>query len=160
MNLLASGFLPTRGSIVLDTVFLAMFASCAVLLMSIWLVRYRQKYKAHRKIQICLAAVLAIAIFVFEIDVRFLTDWRSLASSSRFYDSGIVDRALWIHLVFAIPTPFVWAYVVVQALRKFPKDVGPGEHSRSHRFWGWVAAGLMLMTAMTGCIFYWLAFAC
>ncbi len=144
----------------LDTVFVAMFAICAVMMLSIWFVRYRSLYKIHRQIQIGLAAVLAVAIFVFEIDVRFVTDWRSLASSSRFYDTGMVDRALWIHLMFAIPTPFVWAYVVVQALRKFPREVGPGEHSRSHRFWGRIAAALMLLTAVTGCIFYWLAFAC
>lgn len=160
MLLIANGFLPTRGSLVLDAVFLAMFVICAVMLASIFLVRYQQKYETHRRIQTGLAVFLAIAVAIFEIDVRFITDWRSLAESSQYYADGLVDRALWIHLMFAIPTPFVWAFVVVQALRKFPKQLAPNDHSRSHRFWGRVAVGLMLMTAVTGCIFYWLAFAC
>ena len=160
MTLLANGFLPTRGSFVLDAVFIAMFVICAVMVVSIWLVKYKRKYQTHRRIQMGLAIFLAVAILIFEIDVRFVTDWRQLAESSRFYANGIVDLSLGIHLLFAIPTPFVWAYVVVQALRKFPANTVPNEHSRAHRFWGRIAALMMLATAATGCVFYWLAFAC
>ncbi len=160
MHLFASGFLPTRGSYVLDAVFVGMFVICIVMALSIILVRYRHQYQAHRNLQIGLAAFLAVAITVFEVDVRFVTDWRSLASSSRFYANGIVSISLWIHLAFAIPTPFVWGYVLISALKKFPNPAQPGDHSRSHRIGGRVAAGMMMMTAITGCVFYWLAFAC
>jgi putative membrane protein len=160
VQLIAQGFLPTRGSLVLDSVFVAMFAICAVLMLSIGWVRFANRYRTHRKLQIGLAMILAVAILVFEVDVRFVTDWRKLAEGSKFYAGGTVDRALWIHLAFAIPTPLVWIYVVVQALRNFPKDPVPGKHSSNHRFWGWVATGMMWLTAVTGCVFYWLAFAC
>jgi hypothetical protein len=160
VHLTAQGFLPTRGSLVLDFVFVAMFAICAILILSIGVVKFANGYRIHRKLQIGLAMILAVAIVVFEVDVRFVTDWRKLAERSTFYASGAVDRALWIHLAFAIPTPIVWIYVVVQALRNFPTDPVPGRHSANHRFWGWAATGMMCLTAATGCVFYWLAFAC
>ena len=142
----------------LDFVFVAMFVVCTVMVASILSVRLRKTYQLHRSVQMTLAVVLAIAVGIFEIDVRFFTDWRELARPSVYYESGNVDRALWIHLAFAIPTPFVWAYVVVQALRHFPQPARPSEHSAAHRVWGRIAAGLMLMTAITGCVFYWMAF--
>ncbi len=151
-------FCRLRGSFVLDFVFVAMFVVCVVMVASILSVRFRKAYQLHRLLQVSLAVVLAIAVGIFEIDVRFFTDWRELARPSAYYESGYVDLALWIHLAFAIPTPFVWAYVVIRALRYFPNPAKPGSHSQSHRFWGRIAAGLMLMTAITGCIFYWLAF--
>ncbi len=144
----------------LDAVFLAMFVICLLLTISIYLVRQNRQFATHRRLQIGLAIVLVIAILIFEIDVRFVTQWRQLARESRFYESGIVDRALWIHLTFAIPTPFVWAYVIVMALRKFPRPAQPNAHSAAHKFWGWTAAIMMWLTAATGCTFYWLAFAC
>jgi hypothetical protein len=48
--------------------------------------------------------------------------------------------------------------VIVQALRKFPKPPQPGMHSSSHKFWGWLASIGMFLTAVTGWIFYYLAF--
>ena len=159
MLILAEGFLPTRGSWVLDAVFSAMFIIMLVLALNIWLAR-RGQYRLHRNLQISLAIILILAIAVFEIDVRFLTDWRELASHSVYYESGWVDRLLLVHLAFAIPTPFVWGYVVYRALRNFPSPPVPGSHSHDHRKWGWIAAVLMYLTGITGCGFYWIAFAC
>jgi uncharacterized membrane protein YozB (DUF420 family) len=157
-NLLASsGFLQSRGSFVLDAVFLAMFAISFVLVLSIYLVK-RGKFEAHRRIQIGLSVVLLVAILVFEVDVRFITDWRALASQSPYYESGVVGTALFVHLMFAIPTPFVWGFVLFRALRRFSRPPRPGEHSGQHKLWGWIAASMMLATTTTGCIFYWLAF--
>jgi putative membrane protein len=48
--------------------------------------------------------------------------------------------------------------VIIQGLRKFPRPPAPGVHSTSHKFWGWLAAISMSMTAITGWIFYYLAF--
>ena len=156
--LLANGWLPTRGSFMLDVVFVAMFVVVLVLLFSIYLVRIRRQFLRHRNIQVATAVVLVFAIVAFEIDVRFFTDWRDLAQPSPFFESGVVHWALWIHLCFAIPCPFVWAYVIWAAMTKFPKTVHPNEHSQFHRCWGRIAAFLMLMTALTGCTFYYLAF--
>ena len=142
----------------LDFVTIAMLGIVAVLLTSIYLVRKRRKFRLHKTIQITTAVVLLCAIVAFEIDVRFITDWRELAEPSPYYESGVVDGALVIHLMFAIPTPFVWIYTIVGALRNIPKDPGPCEYSPRHRRWGWISTWLMIGTAVTGWIFYWLAF--
>jgi uncharacterized membrane protein YozB (DUF420 family) len=156
------GFIPgANGSFMLDFVFTAMFGILLALGYSIYLVKYRRKYELHKRLQLVLASVLLVAVLAFEIDMRFFTDWEVLASRSRFYVENTWD-AVWIsltvHLCFAIPTPVVWIYVIVQALRKFPNPAAPGKHSADHKFWGWLAAAGMLLTAITGWIFYVLAF--
>ena len=158
------GFLPTRGSVMLDFVFLALFAVIPVLAWSIWLVKFRKpcqthKCEWHKRIQLTLAVILLVAVVAFEIDMRFITrDWRGLADASPYYASKIVDYSLWVHLCFAVPTPLLWIFVIVRALKKFPKPAAPCEYSSRHIVWGRIAAGAMLMTAVTGWLFYWLAF--
>jgi len=61
---------------------------------------------------------------------------------------------LW-NLVFWIATVI---FVIVQAVRKFPSPPTPNEYSRHHLFWAKLAAFEMLMTAVTGWVFYVLAF--
>ena len=151
------GILPTRASLMLDVVFLAMFLVVAVLVFSVWTVRKSKNYRLHRKIQIASAVVLAITVVAFEIDMRFFSDWREQAKFSAFYESGVVDFSLAGHLLFAIPTPFIWAFVIYRAVANF-RETTPGEHSRWHKKWGRIAALMMLGTSVTGWIFYMLAF--
>ncbi len=157
LGLGSSGFLPARGSLMLDFVVCAMLLVVLVLGVSIYLVRSKRRYGIHRFIQIALAGVLAVAIVAFEIDIRFFTDWRSAAEKSPFYSGGWVQAALWLHLAFAIPTPFIWAYVLVGALKRF-RPLEPGQYSQFHRTWGWIASIGMLLTAVTGWLFYYVAF--
>ena len=63
-----------------------------------------------------------------------------------------------MHLSFAVPTLVLWVVVVVQALRKFSRPPSPGPHSQWHARWATLAAAGMFLTAVTGWIFYWLAF--
>jgi hypothetical protein len=156
------GFIPgANGSLMLDFVFTAMFGIVAVLAYSIFQVKRQGRYQLHKWIQLTLGAVLVVAVTAFEIDMRFFTDWEALASGSRYYEKGEWD-AVWIslvvHLCFAIPTPFVWLYVIVMALRRFPNPARPGAHSASHATWGWIATVGMFLTAITGWLFYVLAF--
>ena len=57
-----------------------------------------------------------------------------------------------------LETPLLWIVVIVRAVRNFPHPPQPGAHSSSHIFWAWLATVEMAMTALTGWIFYWLAF--
>ncbi|MCE9526788.1 MAG: hypothetical protein K8R36_12125, partial [Planctomycetales bacterium] len=70
----STGFLGTRGSLMLDVVFLAMFAVVPLLALSIYLVK-QKKYAQHKLINLILGVVLLIAVLVFEIDMRFFTEW-------------------------------------------------------------------------------------
>lgn len=152
-----AGFLPTRGSVMLDFVFLAMFAIILVLGISIYLVRYRRMFELHKQIQVISGIVLLVAVVAFEIDVRFFTDWQALAEPSSFSPTTI-RTLLWIHLAFAVPTPFLWVFVIWHGLTKFSDPAEPGPYSRIHIFWGWLAAIGMLLTAVTGWVFYYAAF--
>jgi len=152
------GFLPTRGSVMLDFVFLAMFGVIVIMGISIGLVRFRRMYNLHKWLQITLGVVLLLAVIAFEVDMRFFTSWRELAEPSPYYASGTVDWSLYIHLAFAIPTPLLWIYVIVMAVRRFPAPVMPNNYSATHKFWARIAAIGMTMTAVTGWIFYYLGF--
>lgn len=174
------GFLGTRASIMLDVVFIAMFAIVPIMGWSIWLVKRRRNYLLHKRIQVALMVVLGLAVGLFEIDVRFISGWQERAEPSPYYAAvpsagpiwdalflnvlgrtsvpGWVFRALLIHLVFAVSTALLWAWVGAAALRRFPNPPAPNEHSQRHRRWGQIAAWDMVLTAVTGWIFYWLAF--
>jgi putative membrane protein len=151
------GFLNTRASLMLDVVSLAMLAVLPVLGFSILLVRCRRRYAIHKRIQLTLAAILLVTVVAFEIDMRWLTDWRERAKISPYFPDWVM-RSLGIHLCFSVSTTFLWVFVVVQALRKIPDPPGPSTYSARHKFWARLAAADMLLTAVTGWIFYWFAF--
>jgi len=173
------GFLRTRASLMLDVVFLAMFFVLVVLAFSIWLVRNRQRYGLHKRIQVVLGLVLLATVTLFEIDMR-VNGWQARAADSPYFAAmenpptllvnfyqgmlgraavpGWVFTALYVHLFFAVTTAFLWVFVIVQALRKIPDPPGPSAYSVPHKRWAWIAAIDMGFTALTGWIFYCLAF--
>jgi len=156
-----NGLLPTRASWMLDFVFVAMIAIVPVLMLSIYLVKFRGKYLLHKRMQIYMAAILLTAVVAFEADMRFGSGWKPFAVDSPYWTEtgwNPIWVVLSIHLCFAIPTPFIWAFVIFRAIRKFPCPPTPCEHSRQHAIGGWIAAIGMTLTAVTGWGFYWLAF--
>jgi len=165
------GFLGTRASIMLDVVFVAMFAVLAVMAVSIYLARYRQQYLLHKRIQIALGTVLLVTVVAFEVDMQWLTEWELRAAASPYfvpdYSSNtpagvkwgsVVGRSLLVHLCFAVPTFALWIFVIVQGLRYFPHPPRPNAYSSRHKLWARLAAIGMTMTALTGWVFYYLAF--
>ena len=157
------GFLGTRASLMLDVVFLAMFVVIPVMIFSIVLARYRQQWKTHKYVQASLGAVLLLAVVAFEIDMQFLTMWELRAEPSPYFAEAAkwscpAGIALLIHLSMAIPTALLWVYVISMAARTFPKPPVPGPYSPNHKLWGRLAAFGMTMTAVTGWVFYYMAF--
>jgi hypothetical protein len=152
------GFLGSRAPLVLDLLFLAMFAVVVVLAWSVYQVKYRRRYQLHKRVQVVLGAVLLVAVVVFEINIQ-LYGWEDRAA-------GQVGRtvpttvwtALYVHLLFAVSSAVLWPVVIVRALRNISDPPLPGPHSNWHIRWGWIAAVDMLLTALTGWTFYWLAF--
>jgi uncharacterized membrane protein YozB (DUF420 family) len=157
-----NGFLGTRASLMLDIVFLAMFAIVPLLGLSLHFVKRRRDFALHKRMQLGMAAVLLVAVGLFELDMRLFTDWRARAAGSPYYAAegwSVVWAALTVHLGFAVPTLVLWIAVVALAWRRFPSPPRPASHSEAHRVLGWLAAAGMTFTAMTGWLFYWLAFA-
>ena len=161
-RLLAAGFLGTRGSFMLDVVVVAMAIIIPALAGSLYLVRFRRAYTWHRRLQLTLAGLLLLAVGAFEVDMRLVTDWTELAAPSPYYSSdswNAVNLSLVIHLFFAVPTLLLWILVVIQAIRQFGWSGQTGPYRHQHAFWARLASVGMLMTAVTGWLFYWLAFA-
>src|SRR6478609_8701638 len=104
-----SGFVPgSRGSFMLDVVFVAMFVVVPLLGLSIYLVKYRRQYAWHKRLQLTMATVLLIAVLLFEVDIR-INGWEQRAGPSPYFDPGHkwtspAGFALLVHLSFAIPT--------------------------------------------------------
>lgn len=160
-GILGAWLIPGRGSLTLEAIVVTMFVVTISLALSIATARFGRRYRLHRAMQIGLTVCLAVALAAFEADMRFVTDWRALAEESPWFERGtfsVVHAALAVHLCFAIPTPFIWTTTLVLALRRFGPNVRPGAHSRSHRRWGWISATMMTLTALTGWLFFYLAF--
>ncbi len=146
----------------LDVVFVAMFVVVPLLAISVFAVKYRRQFALHKRLQLAMATVLLVAVLLFEIDIR-INGWEQRASPSPYFDAehkwtSPAGVALLVHLSFAVPTLVLWAVVVVQALRKFSRPPAPGVHSRWHVRWATIGAAGMVLTAVTGWVFYWLAF--
>ena len=151
------GFLGTRASLGMDVVLVGLIALLPVLAWSIAAVR-RGAYGLHKRLQLVVVVLLLAAILFFEIDVRFLSDWKTRAETSPFWPAGVL-AALGVHLVFAISTFVLWVWTVWEALARFPVPPGPAPHGPRHRRMARLAALDLVATAVTGFIFYWLAFA-
>jgi hypothetical protein len=152
------GFLGTRAPLMLDLLVTAMLAFVLVLSWSIYQVRYRRRFLLHKRVQITLGVLLFAVIILFEIDMQ-IHGWQSRAAGQI---NGVplapVWYALYVHLVFAISTVVLWPLVIILALRNFPNPPRPALHSRIHVPLARVAALDMVLTAVTGWVFYWLAF--
>jgi putative membrane protein len=157
-----TGFLPWRGPFMLDAIVIGMVFVLIALAWSIYSVKYRHRYQRHKITQLCLSGGLLILLILFEIDIQFLENWRARADLSPYYDaatrSGLVVQSLGIHLFFATTTLALWLLIIVRALKQFPNPPGPNRHSSFHARWGMVAAIDMVLTAVTGWVFYYLAF--
>lgn len=152
------GFLGTRATLTLDLLVTAMLIVLVVLGWSVYQVRYRRRYLLHKRTQITLGAVLLVVIILFEFDVR-IHGWESRAAGEiDGVASATVWYALYVHLVFAVTTVVLWPLVIFLALRNFPNPPRPDLHSRIHVPLARAAALDMVMTAVTGWVFYWLAF--
>lgn len=150
------GFLGSRATFMLDVVALAMVAVIPLLLVSIYLTKFRAAWVTHKRLQSLLAAVLLAAVLLFEIDMR-LFGWREYAMASPYYQT-LLFPVLYVHLTIAVATALLWIVTVATALRHFPQPPRPHHFSRTHRLLGWASTWGMILTALTGWAFYYLAF--
>ena len=152
------GFLGTRASLMLDVVSLGMVVVVIVLAWSVWLVRVRRNYQLHKWVQLSLAGLLLVVLVAFETDVR-LHGWQQRSAGEiGGKASSAVLTVLYIHLLFALSTVVLWIVVIAKALRRFPTAPQPNEHSAFHLRWARIAAWDMVLTAVTGWVFYVMAF--
>lgn len=153
-----NGFLPTRATFMLDLVAVAMVIVVPLLAWSIRQVKVHKNYALHGRVQLILGTLLLAAVMLFEIDMR-INGWRHLAQPSRFYGNWL-NPVLYVHLFFAIATTILWIWTIIGALRGFPKPPAPNAYSIRHKNIAIFAAIGMFCTAITGWVFYIMAFVC
>ena len=160
---MADGFLGYKASFMLDVVVCALVLIVPALLTSIYLVKVRRNFLWHRNMQLVLGGVLLATVGAFEVDLQIVHDgWENIVAkretplSSEELES--VRKLLWVHLVFAISTPFLWAATIYLALKRFPSPPAPAEHSRLHKRLGWLSTIDITLTSITGLLFYYNAF--
>ena len=159
------GFLGYRTSFMLDFVVCALLVIVPVLAVSIWLVKSGRRYSQHRVLQTVLGAVLLLAVGAFEVDLQIVHGgWENVVKKAYDDDVLLAERIsqaqpwLWLHLVFAVTTPVLWLVTMGMAWKRFPMPPTPGAHSQIHRRLGWISTIDVTLTAITGLIFYWVAF--
>lgn len=157
------GFLGYKSSLMLDVVVVALVAVVPVVLFSLYQVKVRKNFQLHKQLQVLLAVVLLLAVSAFEIDLQWVQGgWRNVVDKRdpKFTAEQLtfVRNLLWLHLVFAITTPFLWAITLVRAFRGFANPPTPGAHSGAHKLLGWASTVDLVLTSVTGLIFYYFAF--
>lgn len=157
------GFLGFRASFMLDFVVVALVLIVPILIYSLLAVKRQHKYRLHRNLQLMLGVVLLVAVGLFEIDLQFIQGgWQNVVAKRSTpltaEQLSFVRTVLRVHLVFAISTPLLWAVTIILALRRFPNPPQPGSHSRLHSTLGWLSTIDIVLTSVTGLIFYYFAF--
>ncbi len=159
---MSHGFLGYSSTFMLDFVVTALILIVPVLLTSLYLVKVRRNFVAHRNLQLALAGVLLVTVVAFEVDIRAHGGWRQIVGTRTPALSAeqleVVKQTLYVHLVFAISTPLLWGVTITLALKRMPKPPAPCEHSRLHKTLGWLSVSDLLLTSTTGLLFYYRAF--
>ena len=153
-----SGFLPfsSRSFFMMDFVCVAMVLFLPAMFIGVFLAKYKKSYQAHKVWQISLTSILLVTVILFEIEVR-LSNWKESAGQSPYYET-LVFPVLYVHLCFAVSTLLLWLYSVWGALRGFKGLIAPGKYSITHSRLGFLSIIGMSMTAVSGWMFYYLAF--
>jgi hypothetical protein len=158
------GFLGYDASLMLDVVVCALVLVVPALSWSIYQVRVRRRFTLHRNSQLILAGVLLATVLLFEIDMRLQGGWEQIVNrdpaNARLSGDALrqVRTMLYVHLFFAISTPILWGVTIALALRRFPNPPRPGPHSTVHKRLGWLSVMDLVLTSVTGLVFYYLAF--
>jgi len=156
------GFLGYQTSFMLDAVVVALVLVVPVLIFSLYSVKFKRQFLRHRNLQLALACALLAAVFAFEVDLHWVQGgWENVVKKGPTLSSEqakLVQRVLGIHLIFAVSTPFLWAITIYWALRRIPNPPSPSSHSRIHAVLGWASTLDLVLTSVTGLLFYYVAF--
>jgi putative membrane protein len=156
------GFFGYHTSFMLDAVVVALVLVVPVLAFSLFSVKIRRQYTLHRNLQMFLALALLAAVLAFEVDLHYVQGgWENVVSKGPPLTADqlkVIQRVLRIHLIFAGSTPVLWAVTIALALRSMPRPPQPSPHSRLHSILGWASTLDLVLTSVTGLVFYYVAF--
>ncbi|MFN0196637.1 MAG: DUF420 domain-containing protein [Planctomycetaceae bacterium] len=160
---MSQGFLGYQTSLMLDVVVCALVLVVPLVILSLYLVKVRRNYLWHRNLQILLGVTLLIAVGAFEIDMQLVHGgWENIVGrrepARTPAEMETIRQILWIHLCFAVSTPFLWAVTLWKAWKQFPNPPMPSPHSMTHKRLGWLSTIDLVLTSVTGLYWYYIAF--
>lgn len=155
---MTNGFLGYKSSFMLDVVALSLLLVVPLLISSLYLVKVKQKYLAHRRLQTLLGVVLLVAVSAFEVDMRMQGGIDGILAKRAVPLTPdrrtFFNWLLAVHLIFAVSTVLMWGLTLVLAWKRTPCPPAPSPHSRLHKRLGWVSAIDITLTAITGLMVY------
>ena len=155
--MLPAGFLGTRGDILMDIVMLSFIVILPLLVIS-WRYARCGEYVQHRAIQLTLALVLAVAVALFELDLKLSGGIFELTRESAYAGTTMLNSLIYGHTLVAIGSTVVWVPLVIISLRKFSTPPAPNAFSASHRFWGRTGMLLMILSGSSALPLYYMGF--
>ena len=156
--MLPQGFLGTRGDILMDLVVLSFLVILPVLMIS-WRGARRRNYAQHRAIQISLVLVLAVAVGLFEVDLKLSGGIFELTRESSYAGTALLNGLIYGHTLVAIGSTLVWVPLVIVSLRKFANPPVSNAFGPTHRKWGRLGMLLMMASGLSAVPLYYLGFA-
>jgi uncharacterized membrane protein YozB (DUF420 family) len=155
---MTDGFLGYKASFMLDVVVVSLLLVVPLLVWSLFLVKVRRNYVAHRSLQTLVGVVLLVAVSAFEVDMRrqggidgiLAKRTVSLTPDQR----ASFNVLLAVHLVFAVTTVLLWGTTLILAWKRMPSPPAPCDHSHLHKRLGWLSALDITATAVTGLLVY------
>ena len=106
--MLSNGFLGYPTTFMLDFVVCALALVVPLLLWSLWLVKFRRRYVAHKRLQIALGIILLLAVTAFEVDVQMVHGgWENIVAKQQLSLDALTAKIssvrpyLLVHLGFA-----------------------------------------------------------
>lgn len=156
MNLPA-GFISPRSDILIDIVMLSFVIILPILIWSWSQVRQRH-YQNHRNIQLSLGIVLAIAVALFETDLRLSGGIFELTKDSVVADTFLLNFWIWSHMAVSILTSLIWIVLIPLSLSRFGNPAKPNAFSRTHKLWGRTGMITMMLTGLSAIPLYYYGF--
>lgn len=147
-----SSFLGARGDALIDIGILSIVAVVPILLWS-WSLARSKQWTLHKRVQLATASLLGIVVLLFEIDLNQLGGIFKVTADSAYAGTATLNFWIWIHTAFAISSTFVWLFLVLASLIKFPSPPEPRAFP-SHRYFGRLAMVLMLGSGATAIPMY------
>ena len=162
---MSEGFLGFQASLMLDVVVCALVLVVPILVFSIYEVKTRRNYTLHKRLQLVLAVTLALTVGAFEVDMQLIHGgWENIVNKNPEAprrspeEMASIRQMLYVHLFFAVTTPILWAATIYLALKRFPNPAAPSPHSLLHKKLGWLSTIDLVLTSVTGLMFYYMAF--
>jgi len=147
------GFLGTRSDFIVDAV-MVYFALLPFLMLYSFHLVSKQKVLLHRNLQIFLLLLTTISVISLELDIR-LGELNAKAYLSSYYDSLTLKYTFFVHLLFAISSFLLWAWMVFKYSNFSLNKIKSTKHILLGKivFWG------MVLTVITGWLIYMMVFA-